>query len=70
MKFKTLWLSGAVFQTNLEHLKPKPSYKALFLLNFEKEVCLKRTSCLEVSSIASLQICRINQNWNLEIVVA
>ena len=29
-------------------------------------VCLKRTSCLEVSSIVSLQICRYNQNWNLE----
>ena len=32
-----------------------------------KKGCLKRTSCLEVSSIRSLQICRINQNCNLEI---
>ena len=32
-----------------------------------KRNCLKRTSCLEVSSFASLQICSINQNWNLEI---
>ena len=28
---------------------------------------LKRTFLLEVRSIASLQICRIDQNWNLEI---
>ena len=58
MKFKTLWLSGAVFRTNLskfeflylpslrgcksaqcdlDRLKPKPSYKAPFLLHFEKK---------------------------------
>ena len=26
-------------------------------------------SILEISSIASLQICRINQNWHLEIPI-
>ena len=39
----------------------------VFVLQFEKKVCLKRISCLEVRSIASFQICRINQNGNLEI---
>ena len=35
-----------------------------FLFHFERKGCLKRTSCLEVSSIASLQICRNNHFWD------
>ena len=32
--------------------------------SFKRKVRLKRTFRLEVSSIASLKICRINTNWN------
>ena len=41
--------------------------KHFFYFITSKNCCLKHNCCLEVSSIASLQFCRINQNWNLKI---
>ena len=41
----------------MERLKPKPSFKAPFLLILGKKVCLKRTSCLEVI-LAQLHLCK------------
>ena len=81
MKFKTLWLSGEVFEF-LTYLPSSSGYKSnpsnvlknfwnynhliksTYLLHFWKKVDFKQTSCLEVLSIASLQICRNNQNSN------
>ena len=41
-------------------LRPIPAFKAHFVLNFEKKVCIKRTFRLEVVSIASLEIYSIS----------
>ena len=86
MKFKTVWLSGAVLRfwnfifyfpssrtvnlsndiKNVWKQNHLTAYKALSLLHFEKNP--EQTSCLEVSSVASLQICRnLKQNKNLKI---